>query len=241
MKNLSVNWITEYTTDFEYKKYLLLAYLNSVEQEYKQSKLFPSFSDILFHYRNLVTLKEKQEFFKNHLPQKLSGINFENLQLIYENLKESDSSLIEVEQLIDFSIPKFQFYWEQGKTIFDVVEQDLNIRPVGLIPIETTIGYLIFDIANLKEKKVYEYSISLIEDPLENYRFMKTQFLKSFYNKITDTYFSIKNELLKTKNSIANPSVYSIECELSYPFEETILPITKRIFLSKSKVYPNRF
>jgi len=232
MKNLGINWITEYTTDFEYKKYLLLAYLNSVEQEYKQSKLFPSFSDILFHYRNLVSLKEKQDFFKDHLPQKLSGINFEKLQLIYENLKESDSSLVEVEQLIDFSIPKFQFYLEQGKTIFDLVEHDLSINPVGVISIDTTIGYLIFDIA--KEKKVYEYSISLIEDPNENYRLMKTQFIKSYYNKITDTYYSIKNELLKTKNSIANPGVYSIESKFSYPFEETILPITKRIFLCKS-------
>ena len=128
MKNLGINWITEYTTDFEYKKYLLLSYLNSVDQEYKESKLFPSFSDVLFHYRNLVSLKEKQEFFKDHLPKKMSGVDFENLQLIYEKLKETDNSLLEVEQLIDFSIPKFQLYWEQGKTIFDLVEHDLSKR-----------------------------------------------------------------------------------------------------------------
>lgn len=236
MKNLGINWITEYTTDIEYKKYLLLAYLNSVEQEYKQSKLFPCFSDVLFHYRNLVSLKEKQEFFKEHLPKKMSGVDFENLQLIYERLKETDNSLLEVEQLIDFSIPKFQFYWEQGKTIFDLVEHDLSINPVGIIPIDTTLGYLIFDTEKSKEKKVYEYSISLIEDPNENYRLMKTQFIKSYYNRISDTYFSIKSDMLKLKNSIANPSVYSIQSKISYPFEETILPITKRIFMSKSKI-----
>jgi hypothetical protein len=236
MKNLGINWLTEYTTDFEYKKYLLLSYLNSVDQEYKESKLFPSFSDVLFHYRNLVSLKEKQEFFKDHLPKKMSGVDFENLQLIYEKLKETDNSLLEVEQLIDFSIPKFQFYWEQGKTIFDLVEHDLSINPVGIIPIDTTLGYLIFDIEKSKEKKVYEYSISLIEDPNENYRLMKTQFIKSYYNRISDTFFSIKNEMLKLKNSIANPGVYSIQSKISYPFEETILPITKRIFLSKSKL-----
>jgi len=163
MKNLGINWITEYTTDIEYKKYLLLAYLNSVEQEYKQSKLFPSFSDVLFHYRNLVSLKEKQEFFKEHLPKKMSGVDFENLQIIYE-------------------------------------------------------------------------TISLIEDPNENYRLMKTQFIKSYYNRISDTYFSIKSDMLKLKNSIVNPSVFSIQSKISYPFEETILPITKRIFMSKSKI-----
>jgi hypothetical protein len=76
----------------------------------------------------------------------------------------------------------------------------------------------------------------LIEDPSENYRLMKTQFIKSYYNRISDTYFSIKNEILKLKNSIANPSVYSIQSKISYPFEETILPMTKRIFMSKSKL-----
>jgi hypothetical protein len=42
------------------------------------------------------------------------------------------------------------------------------------------------------------------------------------------TYENIKYELIKNRGSLPNPAVYSIETELNFPVEETLLPIAKR-------------
>jgi hypothetical protein len=42
------------------------------------------------------------------------------------------------------------------------------------------------------------------------------------------TYENIKYDLIKSNNNISNPAVYSIETELTFPIEETLLPIAKR-------------
>jgi Cu/Ag efflux pump CusA len=38
----------------------------------------------------------------------------------------------------------------------------------------------------------------------------------------------MKGELLRARASLPNPAVYSVETELTYPLEETLLPIAKR-------------
>jgi len=43
MKKLPTNWLTDGLINFEYKKYLLLAYLKSVEEEFESKRLYPFF------------------------------------------------------------------------------------------------------------------------------------------------------------------------------------------------------
>jgi hypothetical protein len=45
---------------------------------------------------------------------------------------------------------------------------------------------------------------------------------------ISNTYEHIKSELIRSRRSLPNPAVYSIETELTYPVDETLLPIAKR-------------
>ena len=58
--NLSKNWITEGIIDFEYKKYILLAYLQHIKSEFDERKLYPMLSDLFFHYQNLLQFKENK-------------------------------------------------------------------------------------------------------------------------------------------------------------------------------------
>jgi len=45
---------------------------------------------------------------------------------------------------------------------------------------------------------------------------------------MVNTYENIKSELIRHKKELPNPAVYSIETELNYPVEETLLPVAKR-------------
>ena len=46
MSSLSTNWITEKHIDFEYKKYVLLGYLQHVNESFTENKLYPSLSEL---------------------------------------------------------------------------------------------------------------------------------------------------------------------------------------------------
>jgi hypothetical protein len=45
---------------------------------------------------------------------------------------------------------------------------------------------------------------------------------------MTNTYENIKSELIRNRKDLPNPAVYSIETDLKYPVEETLLPVAKR-------------
>jgi len=61
MAELKQDWLTDGPIDFEYKKYLLLAYMQHVGQEFDARKLYPKFSELVEHYRNLETLREQKK------------------------------------------------------------------------------------------------------------------------------------------------------------------------------------
>ena len=54
MKSLDKNWFADGIIDFEYKKYILLDYIQSVRKCFLQNKLYPAFSDLISNYRNLL-------------------------------------------------------------------------------------------------------------------------------------------------------------------------------------------
>ena len=53
MATLSENWITENHIDFEYKKYVLLGYLQKVKEHFNEQKLYPNFYNELSTQQNL--------------------------------------------------------------------------------------------------------------------------------------------------------------------------------------------
>ena len=69
MKHLSPNWITEGWIDFEYKKYLLLDYLQDVNRQFDRKKLYPTLSEIISHFQNLLELKEKKSIVSQSFPK----------------------------------------------------------------------------------------------------------------------------------------------------------------------------
>ncbi|HEY6160140.1 MAG TPA: hypothetical protein VI112_02925 [Bacteroidia bacterium] len=231
MKTLGENWITERTLDFEYKKYILLAYLQEVDKEFGSTKLYPALSELFAHYRNAVSFKESKRNMEDNFPQRLSTIDLERFKLKYEKVLEDEAVMKEIETILDFSIPKFEHYVAEGKKIYDMIEEQLNIYPVGVIPLNPNEGYFFLRNGSLKETRVYEYQIRLFEQPGERYRGIHTQFLRSYVRNYVNTFESIKTELIHDKKEMPNPATYAIETEMVLPVEETLLPIAKRILV----------
>ncbi len=228
MKQLSETWFTEGYIDFELKKYTLLAYLQQINKYFTESKLYPQLSDLVFHYNNIVAFRENKKYLQEHFPKKLTGIQIEKLQVLYEQMIEDNELMQELEEIINYSAGEMKTTISNGAEIYEFVEENLTITPVGLVPIDIQEGYFFLSAGNTRETRVYHYRLSIFEKHNENFRSMKTSFVDLLHRSMVNTYENLKYDLIKKSKNLPNPAVYSIETGLSFPVEETLLPVAKR-------------
>lgn len=228
MKSLSETWFAEGRIDFELKKYTLLAYLQEVNKYFTENKLYPQLADVIFHYHNIVAFRENKKYLQEHFPKKLTGIQLEKLQLLYEQMIEDDELMQELEDIIHFSAGKIRSTITNGTEIYEFVEEKMSISPVGLIPLDTQEGYFFLSAGESSRTQVYYYRLSIFEKHDEKYRSIKTSFIDHRSRGISSTYEHIKSELIRHRKDLPNPAVYSIETTLHFPVDETLLPVAKR-------------
>lgn len=228
MKTLSETWFADGYIDFELKKYTLLAYLQEINRNFNENKLYPQLSDIIFHYNNLMAFRENKKFLQEHFPKKLSVVQIEKLQLLYEQIVEDDDLMQEMEDIINYAASRMKRTISNGTEIYEFVEEKLNIYPIGLLPLETNEGYFFLSAGANTDVRIYQYRLSIFEKHDEKYRSIKTELVGHYERNIVNSYELIKGELIKRKKEMPNPAVYSIETELKFPMDETLLPIAKR-------------
>jgi hypothetical protein len=228
MKTLSETWFADGYIDFELKKYTLLAYLQEINKYFTENKLYPQLADIIFHYNNIAAFRENKKFLQEQFPKKLTGVQIEKLQVLFEQMIEDDELMKQLEEIIHYASDKMKKAIINGTEIYEFVEDKLTIFPVGLIPLEINEGYFFLSEGSYSNTRVYQYRLSFFEKHDEQYRSIRTEYIDSWDRSIVNSYENIKAELIKTKAGFPNPAVYSIETPLKFPVEETLLPIAKR-------------
>ncbi len=228
MKTLSETWFADGYIDFELKKYTLLAYLQDINQQFRENKLYPQLAEVIFHYNNIVAFRENKKFLQEQFPKKLSGVQIERLQVLYEQMIQDDELMQELEEIIDYSATHMKTAITNGTEIYEFVEEKLTIQPVGIMPLNSKEGYFLLSEGSSHATRVYSYRISFFEKHDEKYRSMRTEYIDSWQRSIWNTYEQIKAELLSRNSGLAHPAVYSIETNLKFPLDETLLPVAKR-------------
>ncbi|HTM91492.1 MAG TPA: hypothetical protein VL095_03675 [Flavisolibacter sp.] len=228
MKQLSQTWFAEGYIDFELKKYTLLAYLQQINQNFNENKLYPQLSDLIFHYNNIVAFRENKKYLQEHFPKKLTGVQIEKLQVLYEQMIADDELMQELEAIINYSASEMKTTISNGTEIYEFVEDNLTITPIGIVPLDIQEGYFFLSAGNTRSTHVYQYRLSFFEKHDEKFRSIKTNYLEIMHRSIVNTYESLKAALIKNRSDLPNPAVYSIETDLRFPVEETLLPIAKR-------------
>jgi hypothetical protein len=228
MKTLSETWFADGYIDFEQKKYTLLAYLQEIHQYFNQNMLYPQLADIIFHYNNLAAFRENKKYLQEQFPKKLTGVQIEKLQVLYEQMIEDDELMQQLEEIINYAAEEMKGAISNGTEIYEFVEEKLIIYPVGLVPLDIHEGYFFLSEGNYANTRVYQYRLSFFEKHDEKYRSIRTEYIDSWTRNLVNTYENIKAELIRIKTGLPNPAVYSIETELKFPVDETLLPIAKR-------------
>lgn len=228
MKSLSETWFAEGRIDFELKKYTLLAYLQEVNKYFDENKLYPQLADMVFHYNNIVAFRENKKYLQEHFPKKLTGLQMEKLQVLYEQLIQDDEMMQELEDIIHYSAAKIKGTIKNGTEIYEFVEDKISINPVGILPLDTREGYFFLSAGNSNSTNIYHYRLSIFEKHDEKYRSIRTLFIDNRKLTISHTYENIKTDLIKQWQDLPNPAVYCIETVLKFPVDETLLPVAKR-------------
>jgi hypothetical protein len=228
MKTLSETWFVDGPIDFEHKKYKLLAYLQDINALFDQNKLYPQLSELVFHYNNLMAFREHKQILQKFFPKRLSTVNLEKLQCIYQQMIEDDDLMQELWEIIQYSLEIMNKTIKQGTEIYDWVEARMSISPVGIVPLHNREGYMFLSSGSASDVLVYRYRITIFHRHDEKYCGIHTEFLSNYRRSLAFTYESIKADLIHLRTDMPNPAVFSVEISLSIPVEETLLPVARR-------------
>lgn len=226
MLKLSENWLTEGLLDVEYKQYEFMAYLKKVEDKFNRLELYPYFTDILYHYESLLSYRDNKLDLLALFPKKLIDISLENTELIYEDLIPDAEYLNNIDKLVEFAIPKLRQLIRQGKFVYDEVERCVDVIELGIRPIYRREGYFMIEDGDIQ---VYEYQLGVF-DGTTGSRILKTKLIRSYPKEFQLSYDSIRLDLVN-ESKLINPSTFLIDTPIRYPFEQTLLPVVKRILI----------
>ncbi len=236
MDSLKHDWLTEGLIDYEYKKYVLLAYLKNIGSRFNQSELYPFMSDLIFHYRNLIKVKESKKLMYDNFPETLTKADFNKLRLTYDKIVNDDEVMQQIEEIIAFAIPKMKGMLEEGKELYEFVEEHIELEPVGVSPIYSDEGYLFINQDSSTNVSIFRYQMTFFEHAQEKYRSMTTKFLMNEMKGISKTFENIKVDLTKQFTELPNPATYLASSKLKFPLNETVLPVAKRMLVRRISV-----
>lgn len=228
MTELPITWLTDGLIDFEYKKYVLLSYLQSVSRNFDEQKLYPFLADLIAHYQNLIAFKESKNSMEEVFPQHVKRIDVENFRIEYERIMHDDTYLEEIAAILDYALPRIKESLEDGKNIYEYVECRLDIQPVGILPLKADEGYMLLNNGKENETRVFSYAMSIFENQSDKYRTMRTNYICSYTRRLSHTHENIKIDLMREFRNLPNPATFAVSSRLTFPFYETLLPIAKR-------------
>ena len=231
MKSLHPNWFFEDLHDFEYKKYVLLAYLQDVHKQFNETKLYPGLSDLVFHYRNLTSFSKKKDELYASFPDKIEQIDLQHFHTAFTKAISNDELMNHLEEVVSYSIPTIQKHLDEGKEIYDFIEKEIALMPVGILPIYRDEGYIFVSDEKVKQVKVYEYSVKFFTHEEADFRAMNMLYLTSYQRSFVNTAENIKIDMIRHRKKLPNPATFSVETAYQYPLEETVLPIVKRLLM----------
>ena len=126
MDRLNKNWFVEGWIDFEYKKYILLAYLQKIKNSFDNVKLYPYLSDLIHHYEDLIRYNSQQNQLKSSFQKEIDNIDLKNLKISFNNISE-DEIVNKIMEIVDYSIPRLKESVDRGTELYDFISSKIKM------------------------------------------------------------------------------------------------------------------
>ncbi len=231
MNQLNDNWLTDGWVDFEYKKYVLLAYLQHVSGAFQKVELYPSLGDLVRHYRNLTSILEKKESLSDTFPEKLDGVDVTNFTLQFRKVIEDDEVMESIAEIVEFALPRMRERLNEGKELYDFVEKQCELAPIGVMPLYAREGYFFVSGHKGVDVQIHRYQITVFEHFKELMRGIHSTHLSTVQKRVGESYENIKRDLTRSMPDLPNPATFLISTKMSFPDEPTLIPVARRMLV----------
>lgn len=215
--------------DVERTQYQVLAGLQRAREAFSQNYIYPHLGRLVKLYKALNTVIEHSDAFRTPQAGEISSIDLESKEVVYEWPELDRDQMADVEELIRWAIPHVKDAIEEGRAVYEFVEDHLQVEEVGIVPSYVQEGYLMVPDREQGMLHVMRYSLSIFTDAEERYRSLKTVHCKSVPQQGVERHpSSVKLELMEENRDLPNPATYFFDAEIAFPYERTMLPVVKR-------------
>lgn len=205
-------------TDPERSRYLLLNKFKFCQKELNETRLYPTYQMLINLYSQLTDIMSNHNrIFNKEYTDAITEQESEEKHMLINN--EIEKSF----ELMHWSFAHLNRLLENGKAIYDFVDESITIESIGIYSKYNTDGYFILPDNRERVLRILKYSRNL-------YKILKT---KEVANRRM-TLITIPNTVLKNEmisDDIINQTIYMLDTELNFSYSHTILPVAKRKFL----------
>lgn len=229
MSTLPLDLFVRPDLDAEHARYQILGALQRVRRAFARTIIYPHLAELIKLHSTLRTVVERSEGLRNARPGTIKRIDLENQNVVYERPDLSQDQMAQVEDRIRWALPHIQAAIEEGRTIYEFVEEHLYLEEVGIVPSYVQEGYLIVPDVEAKALHILQYQLTLFTNTEERFRSLKTTHVKTVPQPfIHRSPQSVKLELVEERRELPNPATYAFDTDLEFPYAATVLPVAKR-------------
>lgn len=228
MQSLPSDWLTQDHLDAEYKRYVVLAYLQGVRQRFAQNRLCPDLPDLQRHYTDTLCFRRGKGTLNAAFPKRVAGISGPPPRIDYEFERPDDPLMQEVDAIVSFALPQFQQTLTEGRQRWADVAATLTFEPVGLLPLHRDEGYVFLHYTHAAELSVYQYRLTLYDDNVPGGRHVRWLLRDRLRRSLSTTFERLKVDMAR-RYDLPNPAAFRVESREQLEEQETILPITQQL------------
>ena len=229
MKKLQSDWFMQNWIDAEYQKYVVMAYLQAVRQNFTDDKLFPDLTDLRSHYADGIRFSRGKDSLNAAFPKRVSGVTGPPPRIEYKSEVTDPAFITEMDAIMEFALPRFQEMLTEGQQRWSDIAGSLTLAPVGLMPLRPEEGYLLLYVTNQSEAHIYQFSLAFYSDQEPGGRMVHLRYVEAVRTSLVNTFENIKLDLIRRHRQLPNPATYRLEASRTYPVQETLLPIARQL------------
>ena len=243
---MNTDWIFQEPIDFEHKQYVLLDFLQKMDKQLQNLKLYPNFQQISLHLASVNLITEKGQYLT--LTRALKDPDDEILisDLLANSLPLfTKEEILEIYKVCLFSNDRIKDFFNQAKALWDVANDSISIEPIqNPKNIEPKEG--LFFIKDNGLTHLYEFTIKPIKKGVIETKCVIKKVCVCEEDNFEEKLLEVKRPLIKNINDPnihKNLIVFKVHHTEQFPFKETLLPISKRKvmnYMIQSKLIKNK-
>lgn len=221
---LSPIWFIEPSTDEEYHRYQMLAYLQEVKEDFKLHKISKFLEDVRYHAKNIECFVSTRQCLETK-ERKLTDEQAELFKKV-TRLPDDDPQYVEMMNTVKYAHKKLQKTLKEGANVWKRIENDLNVFFIGEQK-DIHQGFVIIQYAESPVVEAYKFNY--------NIKSLELVFKSVGHHESGDkTFKDVRSKLLSaSKMADAEALFIGVRSSRAYNTKESVLPVLKQMLVSR--------